>query len=750
MDKKIQGTSVWVGAVLFLICASTGLSSAAAQEDDWPPVLENEIFDLPEHESSWTFRELAGETDLRVDGMANRMTLGFGSRMDQIATGGTLYLNYAYSPTLIRDISQLRIRLNGELLRAVRLPADQADQRHQVRINLPAEYFDRYNEIEFELLGETMGAECAVVSPAAWLEFAGDSRIDVQRRQLVVTNDLSWFPEPFFDSRDFSRLHLHYLFPDESGREYIAAMGLLSSYFGKEANWRSIEAHLYRYPIHDEQAHEVRTWPDYHAIVLMTNAERPWLLRDMPDVDAPTVRIITNPVNQAYKMLLVQAPERSELITTVQGLIEHPVGMSGPELVVRNVDIRPREAYSAPRWISTKRPVSFSELVDFDTDLQRTGYRNSPIGVNLRLPPDLFTWQRHGIPIDLKFRYTPPIQIDESRLRVFVNNEFIKGYTLTESGMGGVNQRIRVPLLESNPFAQPTLQIPAFKLGAINRLDFEFSFSSRSEECRVRPLGNTMGAIDGDSRIDLRGYEHYTQMPNLQLFVKTGYPFSKYDDLSNTLLVMSREPTDTEIRAAMTSLGLVGAATGHHGSLLRVRYVDELTRQDDEDLLIIGGNALREFLSRFGRENLDRQLRSHGLSGQQSLLFSAQETVQISGPSAALVSFESPLQRNATVVALTANQDEFLGQVESLLRTPERNTDVVGFMTVITPGSERHLNTYDPYYVGKLSFWKRMHYHLSRYPVLVSVITLVALITIVLILYWFFASIARRRLGKAN
>ncbi|WP_194756410.1 cellulose biosynthesis cyclic di-GMP-binding regulatory protein BcsB [Aliidiomarina indica] len=750
MHNRIQSVTVWTRTVLFLICASMAAVTASAQEDDWPPVLDNEIFDLPEHQNQWTFRELVGETALRVDGMANRMTLGFGSRMDQITTGGALYLTYSYSPTLIRDTSQLRIRLNGELLRAVRLPVAQSDQRHQLRIDLPAEYFDRYNEIEFELLAETMGAECAVVSPAAWLEFSGDSRIEVQRRQLLVTNDLSWFPEPFFDERDFSRLHVHYLFPDDSGREYIAAMGLLSSYFGKVANWRSLEPHLYRYPSHVEREHEVRPWPNHHAIVLMTNDERPWLLRDMPAVDGPTIRMITNPVNQAYKMLLVQAPERAGLITAVQGLIEHPAGMSGPELVVRNVNVAPREPYSAPRWISTQRPVTFSELVDFETDLQRSGYRNSPIGLNLRLPPDLFTWQRHGIPIDLKFRYTPPIQVDESRLRVFVNNEFIKGYTLTESGLGGVNQRIRVPLLENNPFAQPTLQIPAFKLGAINRLDFEFSFSSHSEECRVRPIGNTMGAIDGDSKIDLRGYEHYTQLPNLQLFVKTGYPFSVYDDLSNTLLVMSREPSDTEMRAAMTTLGMIGSATGHHGSLLRVRYVDELTRNNNEDLLIIGGNTLREFLSRFGRSTLDQQLRHHGLSGQQSLLFSPEESVQISGPSAALVSFESPIQRNATVVALTANQDEFLGQVESLIRSAERNTDVVGFMTVITPGSERHLNTYDPYYVGELSFWKRMHFHLSRYPVLVSVITLVALITLVLILYWFFASIARRRVGGSK
>src|SRR5690554_2362465 len=133
------------------------LTSVSAQDVDEPPVIANTYFDLPTYEQRWTFRELAGERVLRVDGMADQMSLGFGSRMDQIPQGGTLYLNYAYSPTLVGRTSQLRIRFNGELIRAITLPVDAADRRHELELNLPANYFSRYNELTFELLAEAEG-----------------------------------------------------------------------------------------------------------------------------------------------------------------------------------------------------------------------------------------------------------------------------------------------------------------------------------------------------------------------------------------------------------------------------------------------------------------------------------------------------------------------------------------------------------------------------------------------------------------
>lgn len=716
---------------------------------------------LPAFWQRWTFGELRGG-DLNIDGMANQMTIGFGSRMDQVVERGRLNLNFSYSPTLVQNASQLRIRLNGETLRSIRLDADAADERHSYTIDLPARYFDRYNELEFELMAEAMGAECPVVSPAAWLEFQRDSSIELERRQLSLADELAFFPEPFLDVRDFRQATVHYALPEEADYQFTAAAGMLSSYFGQQAAWRGVRTELYRYLTEwpdtttDTLAQEpellpelVGDWPARHSVVFVTNEQRPWFFRDLPEVAEPQVRMMTNPGHEAYQLLVVQAPEPAGLVQAIRGLISHPTGLSGDTAQVRARAPEPRAAYSAPRWLPTDREVSFSELVEFPTDLQRTGYRNQPINVELRLPPDLFTWQQRGIPIDLGFRYTPPIELDESRLRVYINNEFLRGYTLTKDGVGGASERIRIPLLDTNPFTQPALEIPAFKLGAINQLSFEFSFSARTRECLVRPIGNTEGAIDGDSTLDLRGYGHYTALPDLQLFARTGYPFSRYDDLSSTLVVLPAVPSDNELKTAYQVLAQMGANTGYYASLLRFKTVAEVPDDAREDILIIGQQAFADWLDRFGRRTLDRQLRDHGLAGERDLFMSADEQVSVSGPRAALVSYESPLQSKATVVAITANTDEYLREIPQLLRS-SRADDMRGFLTMVTPGEDRHLESYEPYYVGNLSFTQRMYYHLSRYPVLVAVLTMLAVITLVLVLYWFFAGLARRRTEQTS
>lgn len=750
---------------LFVMLSLLAFPSAAQSEsgndgDDLSRVKERLAvsFPLPEHTYKWTFRDLAGDRDLRIDGVANRMTLGFGARLDQIVTEANVNFTFSYSPVLAAEVSQLRITLNDEIVRAIPLRRDQADRQHQHQIRLSPELMANYNELEFELIAEAQGLECAVFSPAAWLQFFGDSTLEITRNQLVVANDLAWFPEPFFDVREFQRLNLAFMFPDEISNEYVQAAAILSSYFGAEADWRGVETKLYRY---DQEPMAINyfednefsfehnfEWPEQHGIIFITNNSRPWLLSDLENVNQPQIRMITNPVHRAYKLLVVQAPSAAGLVTAVQGLTLRPIGLSGPTFDVHSLDVEPRLAYSAPRWISTEEPTQFSDLVDFPSELQRTGYQNAPVSLNMRLPPDLFTWQRQGIPVDLKFRYTPPVQRDESRLRVFVNGEFIKGFTLNESGMEGTSDRIRVPLLGENPFSQSALQIPAFKLGALNQLEFEFSFSALSEECRVQPLGNTLGSIDGDSTIDLRGYSHYTEMPNLHLFVKTGYPFTRYDDLSQTLLVVQEKPTNEEINSILTAFAVMGAASGYPAVLVDIAQVADVPEGLDKDILLVGGNVLREWLQRFGRSSLDKQLQAHGLAGQQQLLFSPDGSTQISGPSAAIVSFESTLKRGRTVVALTANQNGFLPQIAALMRSNERNTAVTGFMTVLTPGNMRHLATYETYYVGELSLWNRLSYHLSRYPFLVAVFTLIALITLVMVMYWFLTGLARRRQGN--
>ncbi|WP_157980707.1 cellulose biosynthesis cyclic di-GMP-binding regulatory protein BcsB [Aliidiomarina taiwanensis] len=742
-----------------LVCWGPEALALQGESPDWWQLYQQQQAELgavplPEESLTLSLRELDGEPIQRVDGLKSRLNIGFGSRADELVETATLYLDFHYSPTLAGDVSQLRVHFNNELIGSIHLPAEGSNVKHEYQFEVPAEYFSRYNEVQFELLAEAIGYTCTVISPSAWLEFYRSSRIELTKKKLVLANDLSWFPEPFVDERDFNPVDLHYVLPEQITPEFAQAAGIMSSYLGMKAKWRGVTTHRTSFRnvpiIQDtnsmlEHKALLPNLPEQHAIVLMTNSQKPWQLYDIEPVTEPTVRMITNPQNKIYKLLLVHTPTAAELTKAVQALASEELLMSGPVAIVHDIEVEPRAPYSAPNWVTTERPVQFSELVEFESELQRSGYRTAPVKLNLVLPPDLFLGRREAVPVDLRFRYTPPTQKDESRLRVYVNDEFIQGYMLDETGFGGSNQRIRIPVIGENPFAEAALEIPAFKLGVVNTLEFDFSFSALTEECRVAPLSNTVGSIDGSSEIDLRGYEHYTEMPNLHLFAKSGYPFSRYDDLSKTTMVVSDSMTDNEFELAMDSLAMMGAYTGYHGSLLTVKAVADISAETDHDMLIIGGDALSQWVSRFGRKAFDAQLNLYGLAGKRDLFFSDNEQVTNTGPTGAVVSFESPLHQGATVVALTANQDSFLPKVGELLGSVEQTNAMKGFMSLVTPGDTRHFESQYNYYVGQLSWFERLQYHVARYPLVVALVTLLALITLILAIYWSLSRLARSR-----
>jgi hypothetical protein len=73
----------------------------------------------------------------------------------------------------------------------------------------------------------------------------------------------------------------------------------------------------------------------------------------------------------------------------------------------------------------TDRAVRFAELIKYPEQLRASGLQPLPISLDINLPPDLFVWRNQGIPLQTKYRYTPPASNDGSRLNISLNNQFI-------------------------------------------------------------------------------------------------------------------------------------------------------------------------------------------------------------------------------------------------------------------------------------------------------------------------------------
>jgi hypothetical protein len=120
--------------------------------------------------------------------------------------------------------------------------------------------------------------------------------------------------------------------------------------------------------------------------------------------------------DHAQKLLVIQGRDAAEVETAAHALVLGQTVLSGPRATVTKLDLgKPRPAYTGPRWIPTDRPVKFSELVRDAGALQARGFTPDPLRVPLRVPADLYAGFSNGVPISLRYRYSPPISATARR-----------------------------------------------------------------------------------------------------------------------------------------------------------------------------------------------------------------------------------------------------------------------------------------------------------------------------------------------
>lgn len=709
-------------------------------------------------EQRLSLRELGFDHSVELQGSESSTYIGFGSRLDERINDATLHLRYTVSPALLEKLSQIKVFLNNELQKVIPVDTEQLGKLKDVAIDLDSRYFSDFNQLRIELIG-FLDRECwNPDEPSIWAEISQASELVLHKQQLRLSNELSLLPAPFFDKRDFSPLTLPVVFGPDYRLETARAAAVATSYFGSLAKWRTAS-----FPV------LVDRLPERHAIVMMSNDNRPAFLKDFPKVEKPTLQIISHPENAKIKLLLIQGSNDQELMTAVQGLALGESLLSGQIAVVNEVhQFKPRKPYDAPNWVRTDRPVRLGELVDDVNQLQVEGRIAAPINVSMQLPPDLFTWQSRGIPLDLRYRYTPPVSDGNgSKMSFSINNQFVEAFNLTTKGVNGELKRVRVPLLDGALLdAGNRVRIPAFRVGAKNQMSFQFAFSATSSgACRTIPANDYRAVVEADSVLDFTGFPHYLEMPNLHAFATAAYPFTKWADLSQTAIIMSQSATVEEVQMLLNLTGFMGASSGYPG--LAVEIMDDWDKKSlkNRDILLIAvdgdltatmpeGDKLSLVMDRPQRI-LERPL--HNLEGKygdwsQAKARAVAEKVNISanGSFAALLGMESPFSHDRSVVAVIAARPQDLGMVSKALQDSGKLPHMFGSVVTFRSDKVASFRVGDSYFVGSLPLSQLIWYHFSQHPFLLVFFVLLLIVLLTLALWRVVTAYARKRLKEGE
>lgn len=705
-----------------------------------------------------TFRQLGIDYEMTLRGIQGVAGIFFSVRNDQVINKARLRLRYSYSPALLPEMSHLKVTVNDVTVSTIPVPRETAGRELERLIEIDPRLITDYNRINLQLIGHYT-TDCEDPDHTSlWANIDRGSELELSWTPLPLADDLALLPVPFFDARDASPLDLPFVFSGKADTDTLESAGVVASWFGalsgyRGARFRALQGDL---PVSG------------NAVVMATRNAAPQGL-DLPAITGPTLAVMTHPQDPMGKLLLVMGRDAEELRKAATALaLGTP--LSGPLAVIDDLQpVAKRKPHDAPNWIPSHRPVSFSELVERPGELTVRGYNPDLVRIRLQLPPDLFTWQTKGLPLDLRYRYTLPEGADQSALNISINDSFVTTLRLNglprPDSVGGLLKN-RLQTRGRMPIEQPIL-LPTGPFSANSQLRFHFFFDRPQAAACKNTFPDVSAAIDGDSRIDLSGFHHFMAMPNLAAFGNAGFPFTRMADLSETSVILPDAPGAEDLGNVLTLFGRMGASTGYPSLGNRVAHAGQVKEHADRDLLVLGSRTSQPLFTTWadrlpvGEGDRRTWRLSDWVPRSWPLLFrpdarrtdlptTAGVTLQADATDVLMMGFESPLKPRRSVVAILADDPARVDDLFKAWFDPDGLRQFQGSVVHLHDGKLRSLAGNETYYVGKLPPLTWLRWYFSQNPLVLSVLIGIMALLMALGVRWLLVRRARRRLEQGG
>lgn len=737
MIRKIVLKAAMIGLYMH---ASAAVLAAPTQE-----VLS--ISNAPTRSEQLFFHDINQQrTNFNLTNYNSGENIEFTVRKDEIVSHAVIHLLFTPSPALLPILSQLKVYFNDELVQVIAIKADQLGKLNSEDISVDPRYVNDFNRLRIELIGHYQAICENPIHSAIWVEIDQQSTLDLTLQKLQLNNNLAHFPEPFFDSLDSNPLSLPMIFADQPNIELQRTSAILASWFGSKALWRGVS-----FPALFNQL------PTTNAIVFATNSKRPDFLKNYKTVNSPTVEMISHPNNPYIKLLLVLGRDDKDLLHAVLGIAQGNTLFRGQSVQIDKVSIlKPRQPYDAPNWIRTDAPVAFSQLMEFDGQLQTKGVSPRPVSLRFNVPPDLFLNQDRGIDFDLKYRYSLPPKASLSELNIGLNASFIRSYKLEP------HQREKT-YLRNLAESRQKLSVPVIDVGTHNQLSFLFQYGTQvaggthNEQCITYNVINNYGLIDGTSTINFSNYSHYIAMPNLNAFVTAGFPFSRMADLSETAVFVTPNPTPEQVTTLLNTVGMISTQTGFPALEMTLTDTWSEVQSKDADVLIIGAlpkelrdsddlNLLLNKAQDWIKEPFNKNSRPSSLHTTSERLAESKTTLDANGSMAAILGMKSPFYKQRSIITLLAESPHEFELLNLALTDKKNQSKIFGSLTIIRDYGINSLHVGRIYHVGYIPWWKSLWFSLQSHPIYLAFASLLSAVLATILLWSGLTSISKRRL----
>lgn len=697
-----------------------------------PPPARSEHIELP----LAALRE--GSGPLRLTGANGQGWMALPVAARERVLDARLHLVYSHSISLVRQRSQLALRLNQRTV--AQLALDPAMPEMAADIRLPVDWLQSgYNPMGFVAVQHSVPQGCEDGDAAElWTE------IDTQRSTVTLEvapaaaaaapllSDLA----QVFDPLRQAPAELALLVADGRQADQRAWGAAVASGAALRYRYRPLQVSLAPAAVTGSGAVRV----DVAALAgrdlaLVGTAEQlaPWLEPALRQgIQGAFLALRPLDAVRGSVALVISGRTPAEVAQAVQAFqtLNFPLPRAN-QVLVQGVQ---GEAGPAPQAALLGRGLTLAALGRDTVDIARQG---GAVSIGFELPSDWFASDRDKARLTLDYSHSAGLRAD-SELQLSVNGVFVESVSLAGAG--------------SNSVQGYQLQLPMRLLRAgHNELTLRSAlYPAQKQDCSVDPRSQFAFTLYGSSRIEFPALPRAARLPDLALLGRTGFPYS--DDAPQPLHLRLLDAEPQTLAAAWT---LVAKLAQQRGAPFAQTVwsqgdgpaaADELVFATHTGLparyaglapLRLGPEGYAPFswqVAAAGRDWLPQAARETLRFVPQPVAVATQQVrMALSGGDAVYaMQFKGP--EGHTLTVFSAADAALLERGLGRLVRPELWATLGGDLALWQPdaGALQSQRTDAEYFVGHLSPWAWADFHLSRNPLLWVAAVIVALAVAVL------------------
>lgn len=598
---------------------------------------------------------------LQMQGILSQARLGFNRPRHWQVESARVNIRFRHSPALYANRSNLTVRFNNRHLGSVPLNRRE-DEIGNVLFDVPAELIEDFNTVVVDVQQHTSSTCTDPTDPTLWTEVLPDSQVMLNYRPQAIALDFSNYPYPFLDRLGLDPDRLTYLQPQTLNTIWLTASARYQAAASRASSGRTVQTRLVK-DLNQVQAGD-------RLVIIGTPTEQPALANlalpfgvegnrvldgsGTPLPNGVGVLMLTTTADSGVPVLVATGNDDTGVLKAVQALVQ-PTDqqlLTGQAALVNTVNEVPTpDAMTWPGYLPEgHRRVRLSDLETAPGQIfQDVTVNGLPVPPAVTIPLRLLPNEEilRGSTFTLRYSYGPGIDPKRSSVTVMLDGQGIGGERLRSRNGGSDSVTVEIP---------PGLVTPTSNLA----VQF-YTFPDAPISCGELPDQPMWGTVHGSSHLNLNraNVVNLTDLSNL----RTGFPFTAPQDLSNLAVVMPNAPSEGDVATLLATAGRLGLLSRGDSAKLGVYTANALPDEARQRHLI--GIGLRD---NFPMPELFQNDGGFSL-GEQLSRRQAQTQLQTLPDQAGVIQARvSPWNRERLLLGLTSQTPMGLTEIQQVFR----------------------------------------------------------------------------------